>query len=266
MTAPATATMTATATPTPTPTPTPTATATPTPPATPPPPAIPPPPPPIVYVPVERPPHAPRYSFWTGGRVGLLGYGGGLYINDPYKGTTETTGNFVRPGLALELDAGARIYKRYIPYVGLELGLVGAGHRFEGGPTTHANTAFFGLGFRYLAGDVDTVAFAADVSFGLRRFQVSNDSGTWSATGVEYVRLGLGAEVRVNDRFTASPMLTISGGSLTDTSGSISFAPGQGDGQTGPLYTGDSGIPGFARTSYLAIVLGCGGHLDLFGQ
>ena len=50
---------------------------------------------------------------------------------------------------------------------------------------------------------------------------------------------------------------------LTDTSGHISFAPNQGDGQSNPPFQG-SGIPTPAR--YYSIVLGCAGHVDLFGQ
>src|SRR5438105_3220535 len=116
-----------TAAPTPTPTAAPTET-----PAPPPPsegPFVPPPPPPVVYVEPQPLEHAPRYSLWLGGRVGLLAYSGGLYVNDPYLGTIETTGNFVRPGVGLEVDVGARLARRYIPYFGLELGVMGAGHR-----------------------------------------------------------------------------------------------------------------------------------------
>jgi len=245
------------------------------------PPLLPPPPPPapapvLVYVPPPEPPvHAPHFSLWLGGRAGLLAYSGGLYINNQQTGAIETTGNFIRPGLGLELDVGARLAKRYVPYLGLELGVAGAGHRFDG-TTTSASTAFFGVGFRYLAGDVDTVAFASDLSIGVRKFQVANASGTWTASGLEIFRLGLGAEIRVNSSFAVSPMITLSGGTLTDTSGAISYGPDQGDGQTGPgtiLPAGgylslaqNRSVPSGAQTSYYAIVIGCGGHVDLFGR
>jgi hypothetical protein len=229
----------------------------------------------IVYVaPPEPPVHAPHFSLWVGGRAGLLAYSGGLYVNNQETGAIETTGNFIRPGLGLELDVGARLAKRYIPYLALELDVAGAGHRFDS--STTASTLFLGVGFRYLMGDVDTVAFASDLSLGIRKFQVANASGTWTASGLEIFRLGLGAEIRVNNRFAVSPMVTLSGGTLTDTSGNISFAPNQGDGQSGPgtiLPTGtflpfaqNQNIPSGGQTSYYAVVVGCGGHVDFFGH
>jgi hypothetical protein len=211
--------------------------------------------------------HAPRFSLWVGGRAGLLAYSGGLYINNQNTGGIETIGNFVKPGLGVELDVGARLAKRYIPYLGLEWGLVGPGHRFDGSTTTTtAHTSFLGFGFRYLAGDVDTIAFASDLSFGVRTFSVTSGGSTWSVSGLEIFRLGLGAEVRVNNRFAVSPMVTLSGGTMTDTSGNVSFAPHQGDGQTGPPFTGNGNIPGWAQTTYYAVFIGCGGHVDFFGQ
>jgi hypothetical protein len=208
--------------------------------------------------------HAPRYALWLGARVGVLGYGGAMYV-DP-SGNNETTGNFIGNGLALELNVGARIERRYIPYLAVELGLVGPGHRFEGTSAT-AGTSFVGVGMRLLAGDVDNVSFASELSFGFRKMQVSNDTGTWSASGFEFLRLGLGADIRLANHFTLSPMLTVSGGTLTDTSGSIGFAPNQGDGQTGtPDNVNHGQIPPGSQSNYEAIVIGCGAHFDLFGH
>lgn len=237
----------------------------------PPPPAAyaytPPPAGPAVYLSSEAIVRAPKYSLWLGGRLGLLAYAGGVYLDDPISGRVESIGNFVTPGLALEADVGARIDRRFIPYVALELGLVGAGRRFDG-QSTRAGTSFFGLGFRYLAGDVDSVAFASDLSFGLRRLEVSNPSGRWAVTALEIFRLGLGAEIRLSNRLTLSPMLTLSGGSFTDVDGSIQFSPNQGDGAMGPSLQAPGGgsIPGQYATTYYAIVIGSGAHFDLFGK
>jgi hypothetical protein len=208
--------------------------------------------------------HAPRYALWLGGRLGVLAYGGGMF-QDP-NGYTETTGNFVSNGAALEVDVGARIERRYIPYVALELGLVGPGHRFDQTSTT-AGTSFVGVGIRLLAGDVDNVSFASELSFGFRKLQVSNDTGTWSASAFEFLRLGLGAEIRISTRFTLTPMLTISGGTFTDTSGSINFGPNQGDGLTGtPSYVNNGQIASDYQKTYEAFVIGCGAHFDLIGR
>jgi hypothetical protein len=187
---------------------------------------------------------------------------GNLYVIN--SNSVETVGNFVQPGAAVELDVGARLARRYILYVPFELGLVGAGHRFEG-TSTGASTTFLGLGLRLLSGDVDSVSFASDVSLGFRTFQVSNASGTWSATGFEFLRLGLGAEIRLSTLLTLSPMITISGGSVTDTSGNITFAPNQGDGLTGPLFHDNASTAG-SQASYYSFVIGCGVHVDLFGK
>jgi hypothetical protein len=229
-----------------------------------PPPLVAEPPPAVLYVEPPKPTFAPRYSLWVGGRLGLLAYGGGIY-ND-LSGNVETTGNFVRSGLGLELNVGARIDKRYIPYVALELGAVPPGHRFDSDSSARAHTTFLGIGFRDVLGDVDVVGFAWELSFGFRSFNVSNASGSWSASGFELFRLGLGAEIRINRRFAVSPMVTLSGATLTDTSGHISFAPNQGDGQSGPPLQGSGTIPSQAQAMYYAIVLGCGGHVDLLGQ
>jgi hypothetical protein len=250
-------------------------------PPTPPPPAqsspkvetAPPPPraaPVVVYAepssrPLVLPTRAPRYSLWLGGGVGLLAYGGGLYLDNPSTQAQETVGNFVRPGLGVEVDVGARLDRRYIPYLVGELGLVGAGHRFEG-VSASANTHFVGVGFRFLAGDVNNVSLVSDLSFGLRQFQVSSNGQTWSATGLELFRVGVGVDIRLTRQLTLSPLLTLSGGSLGSTSGHVSYAPNQGDGVAGTPTFANGSIPGNYQSTYYAVVLGCGGHFDLFSH
>ncbi len=225
---------------------------------------VPPPPGPAMYE--AEPVRAPRYSLWLGGRLGLLLYGGGVYFN-PNTGNDEQTSAFVTNGLALEADVGARISKRYIPYLALELGLVGPGSRFQGsGTSASAGTSFLGLGFRFLAGNVNYVSFASDLSFGFRKFQVTNGGSTWTASAFEFLRLGLGADIRFTDYFTISPMVTLSGGTLTSTSGGVSFAQNQADAQMGtPSQVSNGQIPSNWQTNYYAIVLGCGAHFDLLG-
>ena len=58
---------------------------------------------------------APRASWLTGAGCSRTPRSADTYA--------ETTGNFVGNGLALELDVGARIERRYIPYLAVELGL-----------------------------------------------------------------------------------------------------------------------------------------------
>jgi hypothetical protein len=238
-------------------------------------PGVPPAPPPVVYVQPphgsdglayeHEPTHAPRNALWLGARLGVLAYGGGLYIDDPNAGTAETTGNFIRPGGALELNVGARLARRYIPYLTFELGLGAAGRRFDG-TDTRVSTTFAGIAFRYVAGDVNSVAFVSELAFGFRSFHARGDGESWSLTGFEPFRIGLGAEIRLSTRFTISPLVTISDGILTDTSGNVAFGPRQGDGLTGPPFVGNGSVPDFAQTNYYAIVFGCGAHFDLIGD
>ena len=201
--------------------------------------------------------------------MGILAYSGALFTNDPNppvgNSGIEYTGNLIGgPGLALQGDLGARLARRYIPYLTLEVGVARAGRRFDGIPT-NASTSFVGLGFRYLAGDVDAIAFAIDISFGVRKFQLSNSTGTWTTSALEIFRLGFGADFRLTSHFTLTPMLTLSGGAPSDTSGYIEYAPNQPDGQTHPPFTGGP-IPGDEQQTYFAVVLGCGAHFDLFGK
>jgi hypothetical protein len=151
-----------------------------------------------------------------------------------------------------------------MPYIAVELGLVGVGHRFEG-TSANANTSFAGIGFRFLAGDVNGVSLISDLSFGVRKFQVSSSGQTWSAMGLELFRVGVGADIRLTSNFTLSPLLTLSGGSLTTTSGFVPYAPNQGDGVSGTPFPNGS-IPGNYQSTYYAVALGCGAHFDLFAK
>ncbi len=218
-------------------------------------------PPPVVYTepPVET--HAPKFSLWTGARLGIIGFGNSFFDNE--QGQPETTGNFVRNGLAAEIDVGARLGKRYTPYVFLEHGFMGKGHRFEG-TTATASSDLYGIGFRYTAGDVDSAGFLSELSVGVRTITVSNGSETYKMSGLEIFRLGLGAEIRISTLFVISPMAQLSGGTMTDTKGSITYAPNQGDALTHPTFQNDQQI--IAQRGYLILGLGCGAHFDFFGK
>jgi hypothetical protein len=218
-------------------------------------------PPSVVYV--EAPSHpmpSPRYSLWIGGRAGLLGFDDDFYADA--AGRPETTGNFVRPGVGFEVDVGMRLARRFIPYAGFELGLHNAGHRFEGDPSAGAHSTFFGLGFRSVWVDIGPqIGFLTDLSIGYRTVTVTADSGTYSMSALELFRLGVGIDIRLARAFTISPMLTLSGGAMTNTSGSITFAQ-SGDGITHPTYEDGHGID--TQRGYLVVNLGCGAHFDLF--
>lgn len=216
-----------------------------------------------IVEPPEPETHAPKYSLWTGARLSFVGFGFSFFDNE--TGQPETTGNFVGNGLAPQLDLGARISYRYIPYVFWEHGFMADGHRFEG---TDARTAtdFYGIGFRYVSGDVDNVAFISDLSIGKRVISVSNGASSYSMSGLEFFRLGLGAEIRLATLFSLSPLASISTGALNDTDGSIPFAcaPSCPDGVQGPTYTNGKVIAN--SRGYVVLSIGVGFHFDVFGK
>lgn len=229
----------------------------------------PPPPPPQRQVPEEpeAPTHAPKFSLWTGLRLGYMGFGFSFYENAVGEG--ETTGNLVGNGVPLQLDVGARISHRYILFLFFEHGFMGKGHRFEGASRASAATDYYGLGFRHLGGDVDTVSFATEISVGLRNvylYNTPNGGGEerYRMSGIEFFRLGLGAEIRAMTLFTIEPLLSVSTGRLTDYSGSITFAE-QGDGAKGPPYSGASGSIK-SSLPYVMLSLTLGVHFDVFGK
>jgi hypothetical protein len=219
-------------------------------------------PPPIVYV--EPPPtkHAPKYSLYVGGRLGIIGFGGNFFDNQ--QGHSETTGNFAKSGGSLEANIGARLGKRYIPYVALELSVLAPGHRFDGADTK-ASSSFLGIGFRYVAGDVDTAGFLTDLSFGIRTVSVTSAGQTYKMSSVELFRLGLGAEIRLSNLMTLTPMFLVSGGAMTDTQGNVPYGPlGHDDGVLGPRYANGHNID--QQRGYLVVGLGCGLYFDFFGK
>lgn len=219
-------------------------------------------PPPVDYVEPEPPVHAPKFSLWVGPRLSYMGFGFSFYRNA--NGTSETTGQLVGNGVAPEIDLGVRFAHRYAAFVFYEHGYLLAGHRFDGQTSASASTDFYGVGFRFLSGDVDSVAFASDISIGKRVVTVKNGTETYSMSGLEIFRLGLGAEIRVTTLFTIDPVLSVSGGSLNDTEGTVTFAPNQGDGSTRPPFTNGQTLDD-ARP-YVMLSLGVGVHFDVFGK
>jgi hypothetical protein len=220
------------------------------------------PPPPVEYVEPEPPTHAPKFSLWVGPRLSYMGFGFSFFENG--AGEPETTGNFLGNGLAPQIDLGARISYRYVPYLFYEHGFMGQGHRFEGS-NAKSSTDFYGIGFRYVSGDVDSVAFLTDISIGKRVIRVSDGGDTYTMSGLEIFKLGLGAEIRLATLFTIEPLLSISGGSLTDTEGNVKYSPeGSKDGRTGPDFHDGQVIK--RNTTYVVLSLGVGVHFDIFGK
>jgi len=219
-------------------------------------------PPAYAYEVPPEPTHAPKFSLYAGARLGLLGFGGDFYDNE--AGKAETTGNFVGRGIAGEVDVGARLGYRYVPYLFLEHGFMGKGHRFEGVDAT-ASSDLYGIGFRYTAGNPNTAGFLTEISVGIRTVTVKSGSQTYKMSSFEIFRLGLGAEIRLSTLFVLSPMAQLSGGSMSDTDGDITYGPdGSKDGLTRPTYRNGDHVA--SDHPYVVVGIGCGAHFDIFGK
>src|SRR5262249_54959826 len=143
-----------------------------------------PPPPPVEYTPPPEPTHAPKYSLWVGPRIGYMGFGFGFFQSTSpitNQASTETTGNLVGNGVPLELDVGARLAHKYIPFLFWEHGFMGTGHRYEGTDTT-TTTDFYGLGFRF--GGADDIGFVSELMIGKREIHISQGSQSFTMSGL----------------------------------------------------------------------------------
>lgn len=198
--------------------------------------------------------HAPEWALWTGLRLGFI-----TFANSFYGGSRpDTTGNWVHGGGTGEVDVGARLAKRHVPYLFYEQGIGPPGRRLDGTGAI-VTTRFFGLGLRYVALDPDTVGFLVDVSIGWRTLAVYQGGQSAEMSGLETFRLGLGMEIRLSTRMTISPLAYLSGGVMSTTSGSVTF----NDGATPPFSNGQ-GIT--VQRGYLVFGLGVGAHFDLIGK
>lgn len=221
-----------------------------------------PPPPAFEYHEPEMPTHAPKYSLWVGARVSYMGFGFSFFGNE--TGRNETTGNFIGNGVAPQFEIGARISHRYVPYIFFEHGFMSAGHRFEG-DNASASTNFYGVGFRYVSGDADSVAFLTDLSIGKREIRVSSNGETYVMSGLEIFKIGLGAEIRLSTLFTLEPLISVSTGVLNDTEGTVHYsAEGSKDGLKEPRFRNGNTIDDSRQ--YVLLGLGVGGHFDVFGK
>ena len=210
----------------------------------------------------SAPAHAPKFSLWVGPRISYGGFAFDFYRNP--DGNKETTGNLVGGGVSPEIDLGVRLFFHYTPYLFYEHGFMAPGHRFDGEADASASTDYYGVGFRYLSNRGELASFVADVAVGRRVLTLKNNGQTYTMSGFELLRLGIGAEFRMSDFLTLEPLLGFSGGKLTSTSGNVMFAPGSGDKLTSPPFKDGQGIDD-AR-AYVMISLGVGGHFDLFGK
>ncbi len=207
---------------------------------------------------------SPRTSLWLGARVGWwMPFGdlwGSCTQTDAY-GCTAVSGeklrNYVSAGPMFELDVGMRLSRHYIVYLLWERAELGGGHKDVPGlaRSTSGNTDFGGLGLR-LSTDPDDTGIVLDIALGARRMRARWEDGTQlqlSDAPLES-RLGLGADIRFNESFTLSPMLTVGLGTF-------------GTAEWATTKTVQNAVPaGSDWLSHGWLTLQLGGHFDLLGQ
>ena len=211
------------------------------------------------YAEPEEPVHAPKFSLYAGLRLSYIGYGGAWYAHD--ADTDETSGNFVKQGPALELDVGARLGKRYIPFFFYEHAFLATGHHFDD-VSASASSSIYGVGLRSVSGDIDSVGVVTEITIGKRSVSVSRDGSTYTMSTVEFLKFGLGAEIRITTQFTLSPLAFIGAGQMSDTEGNVAYRPGELI--TEPRYK--NGAPIRDSGTYVVFGLGIGAHFDVFGK
>lgn len=209
-----------------------------------------------------EPEHAPRYALWLGARLSFIGFGFHFYENE--RGREETTGNFVGEGGAAQIDAGARIARRFVPFVFWDHAFLTKGHRFEG-TSVSTSSDYYGLGLRYVSGRLDDLGIVTELALGRRVITVAGDSGTWSMRGWEFFRLGLGLEIRPSTLFTIDPMLSVATGVLGSSEGNVRYgAEGSRDGLVMPTWRDGADIA--ESRPYVVLAIGAGVHFDLLGK
>ncbi len=168
---------------------------------------------------------APNYSLWFGIGAGwTLPFGDlwGACRSFDVVGRCATiasvpTHDYVAQGPALEMDLGARL-SRYYNFYGLwEHSWLGAGSAASAdrGQPQHGDTDFFALGLR-VSTDPDDLGFMLDIAVGSRRMRARWADGTeLQMTDAPFeTRMGIGADVRLSDHWSLTPMLSLGLGSF----------------------------------------------------
>jgi hypothetical protein len=167
---------------------------------------------------------APRTSLWLAARAGVFIPFGSAWS----RGTTDAQGNvnfkgvpwsdYVSSGPMFELDAGARLSRNYNVFAIWERAQLGSGSGDVTGGVGKSNggdTDFWGVGIRATS-DPDRVGFVTELAVGWRRARATYDDGSevqFTEAPFE-ARLGLGAEFRLNQYVSLSPMATLGVGSF----------------------------------------------------
>ncbi len=168
---------------------------------------------------------APNYSLWFGlGPGWTLPFGdlwGSCLGFDAYGRCAAVAGvpshDYVAQGPSLEMDLGARLSRHYNVYGLWEHSWLGAGSatNADHGQPEHGDTDFFALGLR-VSTDPDDLGFLLDIAVGSRRMRAQWADGTeLQMTEAPFeTRMGIGADVRLSDTWSLTPLLCLGLGSF----------------------------------------------------
>ncbi len=206
-----------------------------------------------------------NYSLWLGAGAGwTLPFGnlwGTCSAFDSLGRCASVTGvpthNYVAQGPALELDIGARLARNYNLYGLWEHSWLGAGSATsaERGQPQHGDTDFFALGLR-VSTDPEQLGFILDIAVGSRRMRAHWADGTelqMTEAPLE-TRIGIGADVRLSDSWSLSPMLALGLGSF----GKVQWVYPDGTVQSATQ-------PGDIALTHGWVGLQMAAHADIFG-
>lgn len=225
-------------------------------------------------IPIDEPPPppvprhiAPRMSLWLGARLGyFVPFGdiwgrcssSGYSACDRIEGTKFS--DVASSGPMVELDVGMRLGRNYMLYLGWERAQLGAADgpspdSSYGSRQSRADSDFVAVGFR-LSANPDDLGLVLDLAIGARRFRGVYEGATelQLTDAPMESRLGIGADIRINRKFSLSPMLTLGLGSF-----------GKADWVTRD--TVESAMPlGSDRLTHGWLTLQIGGHFDIAGK
>jgi hypothetical protein len=206
---------------------------------------------------------APRTALWLGARVGWLVPFGSAYA----RGVSDGRGNvyltsvpftdYLRSGPAFELDAGVRLGRHYNLFGLYQRAQLrsGTAERSLRGGQHGGDSDYFAAGLR-ASSDADGIGLSTEIAIGYRQARAKWDDGTERRmTGGAFEgRIALGADVRLNELLSLSPMLELGVGSFDRVR---IVTPG------GPSY--DAMGPYDEPGSHGWWMFSIGGFVDLFG-
>ena len=227
-----------------------------------------------VYVPAGAGPHPCGIDYVHAPRITPCGSAAGsassataaaCYTN-PTPAAPRPTGNFVTNGLALEVDVGARVARRYIPYLGAGARPRRAPGTASMGTDAKAGTSFFGSACGSWRVTSTTFLRLRPV------VRLPQDPGLQRRQHLERLGLRVPAPRASAPTSACRPLHALADADALgrqperSRAEAVTYAPDQGDGLPGTPFAGEHGQIPSDRSRTTPSSSGCGAHFDLFGE